>query len=40
MTLDEKVRLGMLALGGAGVLLAAVGLHPLPLDIIGGSGPS
>ena len=40
MTLDEKVRYGMLALGGASVVLATLGVHIGPLDIIGGMGGS
>lgn len=38
MTLDEKVRLGMLALTGASVVFAALGVHIMPLDIAGGHG--
>jgi hypothetical protein len=38
MTLDEKVRYGMLALGGASVVLATLGVHFNPLDICGGAG--
>lgn len=38
MTLDEKIRLGMVALTGAGVVFAALGLHIGPLDIVGGAG--
>jgi hypothetical protein len=38
MTLDEKVRYGMLALGGAGIVLATLGVHINPLEIIGGAG--
>jgi hypothetical protein len=38
MTLDEKVRYGMLALGGASIVLATLGVHIGPLDIIGGAG--
>ena len=40
MTLDEKVRYGMLALGGASVVLATLGVHISPLEIIGGMGGS
>ena len=38
MTLDEKVRYGMVALGGASFVLATLGVHLNPLDIIGGAG--
>ena len=38
MTLDEKIRLGMVALTGASIVFASLGLHLGPLDIIGGSG--
>jgi len=38
MTLDEKVRLGMVALAGASVVFATLGVHINPLDIIGGAG--
>jgi hypothetical protein len=38
MTLDEKVRYGMVALGGASVVLATLGVHLGPLDIAGGIG--
>lgn len=38
MTLDEKVRYGMVALGGAGIILATLGVHITPLQIIGGAG--
>lgn len=38
MTLDEKVRLGMLALTGASLVFATFGLRIGPLDIAGGSG--
>ena len=38
MTPDEKIRYGMLALAGASVVFAALGLHVGPLDIAGGSG--
>ena len=39
MTTDEKVRYGMLALGGASFVLAAMGLHigPLANNVVGGS---
>jgi hypothetical protein len=38
MTLDEKVRYGMLALSGASVVLATLGVHVSPLEVIGGMG--
>ncbi len=38
MTLDEKVRYGMVALGGASIVLATLGVHVNPLDVIGGMG--
>ena len=37
MTLDEKIRFGMLALSGASLVFASLGLHMNPLEIIGGS---
>jgi len=40
MTIDEKIRLGMVALAGASVVFVTLGLHLGPLDIVGGSGPS
>ncbi len=36
MTLDEKVRYGMMALGGASLVFATLGVHISPLD--GGLG--
>jgi len=38
MTLDEKIRYGMVALGGASIVLATLGVHISPLEIIGGMG--
>jgi len=40
MTLDEKVRLGIAALGGASMFLSALGLHigPISTGAIGGVG--
>jgi hypothetical protein len=38
MTLEEKVRFGMIALGGASVIFGALGLHISPLMVIGGYG--
>ena len=37
MTLDEKIRFGMLALTGASLVFASLGLHIGPLDPIGGN---
>ena len=36
MTVDEKIRYGMVALTGAGVVLATFGLHVNPMAIQGG----
>lgn len=38
MTIDEKIRYGMVAMAGASVVFAALGLHIGPLDPIGGAG--
>ena len=38
MTLDEKVRYGMVALSGASLVLAALGVHITPLGVSGGMG--
>jgi hypothetical protein len=38
MTLDEKVRYGMLALTGASFVFAALGLKVTPLSPMGGFG--
>jgi hypothetical protein len=38
MTLDEKIRYGMVALAGASVVFATLGVHINPLDICGGMG--
>lgn len=38
MTLDEKIRYGMLAMSGASIVFASLGLHLGPLEIIGGAG--
>jgi hypothetical protein len=40
MTLDEKIRLGMVALAGASIVFASLGLTASPLEIIGGFGIS
>ena len=37
MTLDEKIRLGMVAMTGASIVFASLGLHMGPLEIIGGA---
>ncbi len=40
MTIDDKVRFGMLALGGATLVLTAMGVHPGPLTtgLVGSAG--
>jgi hypothetical protein len=38
MTIDEKIRYGMLALTGASIIFAALGIHIRPLEISGGAG--
>jgi hypothetical protein len=38
MTLDEKIRIGMIALTGASFVMAALGLKLGPLEPIGGIG--
>ena len=38
MTVDEKIRYGMMALTGSSVVLAAFGVHVNPLAAIGGIG--
>lgn|GEM_PF-464227 len=38
MTLDEKIRYGMVALGATSVVLATLGVHFNPLEIAGGFG--
>jgi len=38
MTLDEKIRFGMVALGATSIVLATLGVHINPLEIAGGSG--
>jgi hypothetical protein len=40
MTLDEKIRYGMLAVSGASLVFATLGLKIAPLEIIGGFGTS
>ena len=38
MTLDEKIRLGMVALTGAAIVFASLGVNVSPLEAIGGFG--
>ncbi len=38
MTLDEKIRYGMLALSGASLIFASLGLRVAPLEVAGGFG--
>jgi hypothetical protein len=38
MSTDEKIRYGMMALGGASVVLAAFGVHVNPLTQVAGFG--
>ena len=38
MTLDEKIRYGMVALSGASLVFATLGLHINPLGVCGGMG--
>lgn len=40
MTLDEKIRIGMMAISGASLVFATLGLKLGPLEIIGGFGSS
>ena len=40
MTIDDKIRYGMIALAGASLVLAALGVHVDPLRIGGGYGGS
>jgi hypothetical protein len=35
MTLDEKIRYGMVAIAGASVVLTAMGLHLSPIQVAG-----
>src|SRR5438132_14200511 len=39
MTLDDKIRIGMVALTGGSVVLAALGVHVNPLSAISGASP-
>ena len=38
MTLDEKIRFGMIAISGASLVFATLGLKVGPLEAIGGYG--
>jgi hypothetical protein len=38
MTLEEKIRYGMMALAGIEILISALGLRVAPLEPIGGAG--
>jgi len=38
MTLDEKIRYGMVALTGASLVLTGLGVHVNPLTVLGGYG--
>ena len=38
MTIDEKIRYGMIAMGGASIVLTALGLHVGPISVMGGVG--
>jgi hypothetical protein len=40
MTIDEKIRYGMFAVGGASIVLTALGLHvgPITNQVVGGIG--
>jgi hypothetical protein len=38
MTLDEKIRYGMLALSGLTIVFAALGIHNTPLEPVRGFG--
>ena len=38
MTFEDKVKYGMMALGGASIVFTALGVHFTPLDIVGGYG--
>jgi len=37
MTLDERIRYGIIALGGATLVLTAMGVHPGPLQTLAGA---
>ena len=38
MSLDEKVKYGMMALSGAALIFSVMGVHISPLETIGGYG--
>jgi hypothetical protein len=38
MTLDEKIRYGMVALSGTTIVMATLGIHINPLVVLGGMG--
>ncbi len=38
MTLDEKIRYGMVALSGTAIVMATLGIHFSPLVVLGGMG--
>ena len=38
MTIDEKVKIGMMAVGGASIVLTTLGLHTGPIGVMGGVG--
>ncbi len=38
MALDQKIRIGVVALTGAGFVFSALGVHVAPLAISGGPG--
>jgi hypothetical protein len=38
MTLEDKLRYGMIALGGASIVFATLGVHFSPLMVAGGYG--
>ena len=40
MTLEDKIRLGMIAVTGSSIALAALGVHVSPLIAMGGAGGS
>ena len=40
MTLDQKVRFGIMAVSGAAVVANFMGVHLSPLEIVGGAGSS
>jgi hypothetical protein len=38
MTLDQKIQYGMMAVTGASLVFAALGVHVSPLGVAGGNG--